>query len=86
VPTIQAAYHLGHKDIGMLARHYGHFIAEVSNLPGATYEEKFAPIWAARAELLRTRQEPPEGNDWLRLIADDGDACANGDDDDGAED
>lgn len=71
VPTIQAAYHLGHRDIGMLARHYWHLIVEVSNLPGATYEQKFAPIWAARAELLRARQLPPDGNDWLALEAPD---------------
>jgi hypothetical protein len=44
--TIQAAHHLGHKDITMLARHYGHLIAEVANLPGATFEEKFGAIWA----------------------------------------
>lgn len=86
VPTIQAAYHLGHKDIGMLARHYGHFIAEVSNLPGVTYEAKFAPIWAARAELLRTRQAPPDGDDWLGLEADDDEAGTEDDAEDGPED
>jgi integrase len=86
VSTIQAAYHLGHKDITMLARHYGHLIAEVANLPGATFEEKFEPIWAARVKLLRTRQQPPEWHDWLSLITDDGDASPEDGDDDDAED
>jgi integrase len=85
VPTIQTAYHLGHKDIGMLARHYGHFLAEVANLPGATYEEKFEPIWAARVELLRTRQQPPGGDDWLGLLRDEGDAWTE-DDEEGEND
>ncbi len=67
VANIQAAYHLGHKDITMLARHYGHFIAEVASLPGNTFEEKFGPIWDRRIELLRTRQQPPDGVDWLSL-------------------
>jgi len=80
VPTIQAAYHLGHKDITMLARHYGHLIAEVANLPGATFEEKFGPIWAHRVELVRTRQQPPEGDDWLAGADGDGGEADEGDD------
>lgn len=82
VSTIQAAYHLGHKDITMLARHYGHLIAEVANLPGATFEEKFEPIWAQRVELLRTRQQAPEGDDWL-ADTQDGDEAETDDGDDG---
>lgn len=68
VANIDAAYHLGHKDITMLARHYGHFIAEVASLPGNTFEEKFGPIWDRRIELLKTRQKPPGGVDWLSLF------------------
>lgn len=73
VSTIQAAYHLGHKDLTMLARHYGHFIAEVAGLPGSTFEEKFRPIWDRRIELLKTRQQPPGGDDWLSLFIADAD-------------
>lgn len=73
VSTIQAAYHLGHKDLTMLARHYGHFIAEVAGLPGHTFEEKFRPIWDRRIEQLKTRQQPPDGVDWLSLYIADAD-------------
>lgn len=52
----------------MLARHHGHFIAEVVSLPGNTFEEKFRPIWDRRIELLKTRQKPPGGVDWLSLF------------------
>lgn len=71
VPIIEAGRFLGHKDMTMIAMHYGQFIAEVGRLAGATYEEKFAPIWAKRIEMLRLQQEVPEEGDWLGLYVED---------------
>jgi integrase len=71
VPIIEAGRFLGHKDMTMIALHYGQFISEVGRLPGATFEEKFAPIWARRIEMLRLQQQVPEEGDWLGLYVED---------------
>lgn len=69
----------------MLARHYGHLIAEVGNLPGASFEEKFGPSWAHRIELVRTRQQPREADDWLAGEDGDGGEAEVDEGDDGEE-
>ncbi len=50
---------------------------------GVTFEEKFGPIWAHRVELVRTRQQPPAGDDWLAGADGDGGEAEADEGDDG---